>query len=162
MDNSRIDEALTTCRKHLSSLDDGLPESLEIEGLLVSSIVLLIVSHYEHHIADQFSERAEMCGDQQVTNFVKIQIGRRFRNPDLGKIATALGELGGECRRQFTSRVANSSAHASWDNIIRARHTIVHTRGVPNLTLRELEKSYRGSHQVLVALRTSLGLSNAG
>ena len=94
-----------------------------------------------------------------MTNFVKHHTARRFRNPDIGKITVALGEFGTEYRERFTLRVENTGAHASWDNIIRARHGIVHGRGAANMTLRELETAYRGSHEVLDALRAGLGLS---
>ena len=154
-----VDDALLVCRRHLSGRDDTLPDSVEIESLLVSSIVLLVVSHYENHIAEQFAERAARSGDSQVTNFVRHHTSRRFRNPDIGKITVALGEFGREYREQFTRRVENTRAHASWDNIIRARHGIVHGRGAANMTLRELETAYRGSHDVLAALRASLGLA---
>ena len=154
-----IDDALVVCRRHLSGLDDALPDSVELESLLVSSIVLLIVSHYENHIAEQFAERAARSGDPEVANFVKHHTARRFRNPDIGKITGALGEFGTEYRERFTLRVENTAAHASWDNIIRARHGIVHGRGAANMTLRELETAYRGTHDVLAALRASLGLS---
>ena len=160
MDFPHIDDALVVCRQHVSGLDDALPETVEIESLLAASIVLLIVSRYENHIGEQFAERAARSGDLEVTNFVKQQTARRFRNPDIGKITTALGEFGAEYRKRFTRRVENTSAHASWDNIMRARHGIVHGGTSINMTLRELETAYQGSHEVLAALRASLGLSD--
>ena len=162
MDFPHIDDALVVCRRHLAGLDDALPDSVEIESLLVSSIVLLIVSHYEGHIAEQFVERAARSEDSEVTNFVKQHTARRFRNPDIGKITAALGEFGAEYRKRFALRIENTSAHASWDNIMRARHGIVHGRTAANMTLRELETAYQGTHEVLEALRASLGLSGGG
>ena len=161
MDFPHVDDALVVCRRHLSGLDDAFPDSVEIESLLVASIVLSIVSHYENHVADQFAERAARSGDRHVANFVKRQTARRFRSPDIGKIAAALGEFGAEYRERFTRQVENTSAHAAWDNIMRARHVIVHTRNTANMTLRELETAYRGSHEVLAALRASLGLTDS-
>lgn len=158
MDFPHIDNALAVCRRHLSELDDALPDRVEIERLLVASMVLLVVSHYENHIADQFVERAAHSGDRHVENFVKKQLSRRFWSPDIGKINDTLKEFGAEYRERFASRVENTKAHASWDNIMRARHTIVHTRSPTNMTLRELEAAYRESHKVLAALRAGLGL----
>ncbi len=155
-----IDGTLEVCRRHLARLDDTLPDSVEIESLLVSSIVLLIVSHYESHVAEQFAERAARSGDREVTNFVTHHTARRFRSPNIGKITAALGEFGREYRERFTRRVENTRAHAFWDNIIRARHGIVHQGVAANMTLRELETAYRESHEVLAALRSSLGLSD--
>lgn len=160
MDFPHIDDALAVCRRHLLGLDDALPESVEIESLLVSSIVLLIVSHYENYIAEQFTARAARSGDPEVTNFVKQHTARRFRSPDIGKITTALGEFGPDYREQFSVQVENASAHASWDNIMRARHNIVHGGIAAHMTLRELETAYRESHEVLTAMRTSLGLAD--
>ena len=78
--------------------------------LLVASMVLLVVSHYESHIADQFIERAARSGDPHVANFVKKHVSRRFRSPDIGKINAALGEFGAEYRERFASRVENTEA----------------------------------------------------
>lgn len=158
MDFPHIDGALAVCRRHLSELDDAVPDRVEIERLFVASMVLLVVSHYENHIADQFIERAARSGDPHVANFVKKHVSRRFRSPDIGKINAALGEFGAESRERFASRVENTEAHASWDNLMRARHAVVHTRSPTNMTLRELEAAYRESHEVLAALRVGLGL----
>ena len=159
MDFSRIEDALSDSRRHLSTLDDALPETVRIESLFVASIVLLIVSHYECQVAEQFAERAEGSGDLHVANFVKHQTARRFRSPDIGKITDTLKQFGRDYRERFTGRVENTKAHASWDNIMRARHAIVHTRNAAGMTLRELEEAYRDTHEVLVTLRASLGLS---
>ncbi len=158
MDFSRIEDALSVSREHLAALDDALPDTVKIESLFVASIVLLIVSHYEGHVAAQFAERAECSGDPHVANFVKHQTERRFWSPDIGKITNALKQFGPDYKKRFTSRVENTEAHASWDNIMRARHAIVHKRNAAPMTLRELEAAYRGTHEILVALRTSLGL----
>ena len=159
MDFPHIDDALEVSRRHLSTLDDGLPDTVEIASLLVASIVLLIVSNYEHYIAGQFAERAKRSGDQHLANFVTRHTARRLWSPKIGKIAEVLGEFGTDYRDLFRTRVGNTSGHASWDNLILARHTIVHTNNTTNMTLRELETTYQESQDVLAALRASLGLS---
>lgn len=159
MEFPHIDNALGACRGHLSGLNVDIAQNAKIESLLVSSVVLLIVSHYEAYIGKQFAERAALSGDKHVANFVKHHTARRFWNPVIGKITKALGEFGGEYRQEFTGRVENTIAHAAWDNIVCARNGIVHEGTGANMTLRDLEMAYSESHIVLTALRASLGLS---
>jgi len=153
-----IEDALSVSRRHLAKFDEALPDTLRIESLLVASIVLLIVSHYEGHLTRQFVERAERSGDSRLTNFVKHQTARSFRSPDIGKINDVLNQFDVDYKMHFMGRIANTQAHASWDNIMRARHAVVHGTRPTNMTLRELEVAYHSTLEVLVALRTGLGL----
>ncbi len=175
MDFPHIDDALEVCHRHLSTLDDGLPDTVEIASLLVASIVLLIVSTYENYIAGQFAERATRSGDQHLANFVarhtarrlwspkigKITEVRRLWSPKIGKITEVLGEFGTDYRDVFRARVENTIGHASWDNLMQARHTIVHKNSATNMTLRELQTTYKEAQDVLAVLRASLGLSGS-
>lgn len=154
-----IDDTLEVCHRHLSTLDDGLPDTVEVGSLLVASVVLMIVSNYENYIAGQFAERARRSGDRHLANFVARHTARRLWNPKIGKITEMLGEFGTDYREVFRTRVENTSGHASWDNLMHARHTIVHTKSATNMTLRELQTTYEESQDVLAALRVSLGLS---
>ena len=149
------------CEAHLDSLEEELPDRAEIENQLVSSTVLTIVSNYEEYIERRFVERAAMSGDPHVTSYVQSQIASSFRSPDLGKITKTLGQFGGDYQERFTRRVENTEAHACWDNIMRARHAIVHKRGFMNLTFRELKTSYTKSHEILKALIETLGLAES-
>lgn len=158
MEFRRIENTLAVCRAHLEALDTAVPNRAEIEHHLVASAVLTIISDYEEYIEETFSRRAEQSGDWHVASYVRSQVTERFRSPDLGKITETLGKFGQDYRDQFSTRVLNTEAHASWDNIMTARHAIVHKRGIMNLTLRELRDAYEKSRKVLEALVATLGL----
>jgi hypothetical protein len=158
MNFSRIESAFQTCEKHLSTLDSGDPVTIEIEAGLVSYLILLIVSEYEQFIEATFVHRANKAGDPHLSNFVRKQLARKFRNPDLGKINETLGDFGQDYRDQFWSKIENTERHASWDNIIKARHAIVHREGSLNLTFRELKDSYEKSTTVIDELLNTIGI----
>ena len=154
-----VTDAMSVSRTQLARLDENVPDAVTVESLFVASIVLLIVSLYEVHLAEKFAERARRSGDRHLANFVARQLERRFRSPDIGNISQALGDFGGDYRDRFMDRIRDTPAHASWDNLIRARHTIVHGGKPTTMTLRDLEKAYRFTREVLVALYASLELS---
>ena len=155
---SRIETSIKTCEEHLNAVDISDSAGIEIESLLVSSLVLKIVSEYEELIEELFFKRAELSGDRHVTNFVKNQIARKFRSPDMNKINTTLGFFDQEYKTRFMNATENSPAHAAWDNIMRARHAIVHKQDNLNITFRELKESYNSTKDILKELITTLGL----
>ena len=159
MDFPRIDSALETCQRHLAALnetDEAL--AVELESHIVSALVVLIVSEYEVFIEDAFGKRSDQCGDPHVANYVRSQLAKRFRSPDLSKVTNVLKSFGQDYRESFFTDVENTPEHAAWDNIIRARHAIVHRQGSMNLTFRELTKSYDHTKVVIDKLVLTLGL----
>jgi hypothetical protein len=154
----KIDAAIKTCKAHLDSLDDADPTTIEIETYLVSAIVLLIVSEYEGMIEGFFIERSNKCADLHVCNYVRTQISQKFRSPDLSKITELLGKFGRDYKDLFSNKTINTPAHAAWDNIMKARHAIVHNRGSLNITIREVVSSYARTKEIIDALRDTMGL----
>jgi hypothetical protein len=116
------------------------------------------VSEYEELIERVFVERAHLCGDTYVANFVKEMVARRFRSPDMGKITEMLGRFGANYRQDFSTRILTTEYHAAWDNIMQARHAVVHKSGSLNITFRELLQTYAKTKVVLAELRSILGL----
>ena len=157
-----IEDAFSVARKHLLTLDDTLPDTEKIESFFVASIVLLIVSHYESHIARQFVRRAERSGDQHVTSYVRHHTARQFRSPDIRKITEALNQFGSDYKERFSDQVMETQAQLSWDTILKNRHGIVHDRRPPSMTLRELEEAYRGTQGILAALSDCLESTASG
>ena len=155
---ARIEQALKTCEKHLDSIDQGDPNRPEIESYIVSSMVLLIVSEYEQLIEGLFVQRAEQSKDGAVANFVKTTIAQSFRSPDLGKINQTLKKFDQAYSDSFMGTVENTEFHAAWDNIMTARHAVVHKRGALNLTFLELSKTYPKTKRVLSQLKRALGV----
>jgi hypothetical protein len=155
----RIDSALASCEQHLASLDSANPITIEIESGLVSYLVLVIVSEYEQFIETVFVQRANMVGDMHLSNYVRKQLSRKFRSPDLGKINETLGAFGQDYRDAFWSKIENTKPHASWDNIMKARHAVVHKEGTLNLTFRELKESYSETRTIITELIKTLGLA---
>ena len=159
MNSARVEGALRLCEAHIGALASGSPYSVEIESFLVSFLSTTIVAEFEGQIKMAFCERAERCGDLPVAAFVEKVLTRRFWNPELSKLADVLGEFDSAQKAAFMRRVENTASHAAWDNLIRARHEVVHKRGVPSLTLRELRTTFESSKAVVSELRSVLGLT---
>ena len=109
-------------------------------------------------IANIFISRADQCGDNHVPNYVKTNLMRKFRSPDLGKITETLGQFGNDYRQDFSNKVLNTDNHAAWDNVIQARQAIVHKSGTLNITLSELIATYPKTKTVLAELKKTLGV----
>jgi hypothetical protein len=154
----RIESALANCKVHIDSLDKTNPITVEIEGHLVSGLVVLIVSEYEGLIEEMIAKRVSQCGDVYVIQYIKNNLSRKFRSPDLGKITEVLGQFGGDYKKLFSDQVLNTEYHAAWDNIMTARHAIVHKNSNLNLTLDELTKSYPKTKFILERLKDTLGI----
>ena len=90
----KIESSLNTCKTHLDPLDKSNAITAELEAVMVASLVLLIVSEYEVLIENMFAERVMRCGDIHVAQYIKVNIARRFRSPDLNKITETLGQFG--------------------------------------------------------------------
>jgi len=148
-----------TCQEHLASLNESNEAlTVELESHLVAAMTVLIVSEYEKFIESSFGRRGDRCSDLHVANYVRSQLFRRFRSPDLGKVNDILGSFGKDYRDAFWKDVENTQEHAAWDNIMRARHAIVHRQGAMNLTFRELRVSYDRTKVVLKRLVQTLGV----
>lgn len=155
---ARIENAKNMCKSHLDSIDINNPNLIEIETYIVSALILIIVSEYEDLIERLFVERATKCGDNHVSNYVKSTISQKFRSPDLGKITELLSKFGRDYRDSFYNNIMNTEAHAAWDNIMKARHAIVHKKGNLNITFRELLTTYPKTISVINELKTVLGI----
>lgn len=156
MAHARIEMALSICGQGLQQLEGAVSEIAEVESRLVAGLVTLIVSEYEELIEGAFVKRAEKCGDAAVVNYVRAMIASKFRSPDIGKITETLGRFGCNYREDFSRLVLNTETHAAWDNIMRARHAVVHKQGSLNLTFRELEQSYPKTKSIISHLVTVL------
>lgn len=154
----RIESVLNTCKAHLNSLDSANPNSAEIEAQIVSSLIILIVSEYEELIERMFVDRATLCGDAHVACYVRTTISRRFRSPDLKKITETLDQFGRDYRKDFSDRILDTEYHAAWDNIMRARHAVVHKTGTLNITFSELLTTYPKTKTVISELKNTLGI----
>jgi len=154
----RIDAALGACGKQIAALDPADADSLEIETGLLSHLIVLVVSEYEVFLEGAFGIRADRCGDPHVASYVRNQLERRFRSPDLGKVNETLGAFGSVYVAAFRAAVENTPEHAAWDNLIRARHAIVHRQGTLNMTFREFTSAYPSSVRVIDHLLASLGI----
>ena len=154
----KIENAINTCKFHLNSLNVNQAKE-EVETYLVSALVLLIISEYEELIERLFAERAILCGDSHITQYVKSSISQKFRSPDLGKITEILGKFGGTYKDNFSKAILETEYHSAWDSIMRARHAIVHKRGPINITFNELLSSYVKTTTVIDELKRTLGIT---
>ncbi len=150
--------AFASCGSHISTLDPVEPAALEVEAGLVAYLVVLIVSEYESYLEAAFADRAAKCGDPHVSNYVRNELARTFRSPDLGKLNKTLGSFGQDYLTAFKAQVENTRQHASWDNIMRARHYYVHRQGASNITFRELKTSYGDTLLIIEELARILGI----
>ena len=154
----KIENALHTCKLHLDSLSAAQLAKEEIETYLVSALVLLIISEYEELIEKLFAERAALCRDPHISQYVRSSIAQKFRSPDLGKITEILGKFGGNYKDNFSKAILNTEYHYAWDNIMRARHAVVHKRGPINITFGELSLSYIRTKTIINELKKTLGI----
>ena len=154
----RIEMALLSCERHLQVLKKAEIETADIERYLVAGLVVLIVSEYEEYLERIFRGRADKCGDGHVANFIKVSISQKFRSPDLSKINETLKRFDQSCLESFSAEIENSKTHAAWDSIMKARHAVVHKKGLLNLTFRELQEKYLDSKGVMQNVQVALGL----
>jgi hypothetical protein len=155
----KIDSALSTCKSHLDSLDSTDPSRAEIEAHMVSALVVLIVSEYEELIERMFAERADRSGDKRLAQYVRATIAKGFRSPDLSKITKTLGQFGADYKESFSNVILDTEQHAAWDNIMKARHAVVHKSGTLNITLAELLLTYPRTKVVLAELKKTLQIA---
>jgi len=157
MIHQRIENALTTCQKHVMGLDPTDVNHMEMQTYLVAGLVVLIVSEYEEYLEELFVKRAEMCGDLHATNFIRATLSQKFRSPDLSKINETLNRFDATCKKNFLGTIENSPAHAAWDSIMKARHAVVHKKGNLNLTFQELISNYQLTKDIIQHVEASLG-----
>jgi hypothetical protein len=156
MIHQRIENALTTCQKHVKDLDPTDVNHMEMQTYLVAGLVVLIVSEYEEYLEELFIKRAEMCGDLHATNFIRATLSQKFRSPDLSKINETLNRFDASCKKSFLGTIENSPAHAAWDSIMKARHAVVHKKGNLNLTFQELISNYQLTKDIIHNVEASL------
>lgn len=155
----RIESAIETCKLHVEGLDPTDIRGKELETYIVAGLVVLIVSEYEDHLENIFSRRADMCGDMCAANYIKKTLSQKFRSPDLSKINETLNRFDGKYKVSFLDNIENSSEHAAWDSLMKARHAVVHKKGSLNLTFGELCKNYPMTKNIIAVVETVLGIN---
>jgi hypothetical protein len=156
----RIDNAIETCKQHVSLLDPTNLKDKELETYLVAGLVVLIVSEYEEHLESIFAKRADLCGDVHAANYIKKTLSQKFRSPDLSKINETLTRFDGAYQRVFFNNIENSPEHAAWDSLMKARHAVVHKKGSLNLTFGELNQNYPLTKTVISQVESALGITS--
>jgi len=156
----RIDNAIETCRQHVSTLDPTNLKDKELETYLVSGLIVLIVSEYEEHLESLFSKRADLCGDIHAANYIKMTLSQKFRSPDLSKINETLSRFDSTYKVSFLNSIENSPEHAAWDSLMKARHAVVHKKGSLNLTFGELYQKYPLTKTVISQVENILGVAS--
>lgn len=159
MHYQRIENAILTCKTHVSELDPMDVKVKELETYLVAGLVVLIVSEYEEYLEKLFIKRAEQCGDQHATNYIKQTLSKKFRSPDLSKINETLSRFDSSYKDTFQKSIVNSPEHAAWDSLMKARHAVVHKKGNLNLTFGELCENYPLTKDVIKSVETALGIN---
>lgn len=158
MSYKRIEESLATFKDFFSVPGASFSISPELEYLIVSGMVLVIISEYESMIEDLFITRASLSIDPETENYITSAFSRKFRSPSITKITEHLGKFSAKYRKNFSDNVLDSENSAAWDNIMKARHEIVHGQGSINLTFKELIDSYPKTKSILACLVGALEL----
>jgi hypothetical protein len=156
----RIENAIETCRLHVSKLDPTNIQDKELETYLVAGLVVLIVSEYENYLESVFSKRADVCGDYHAANYIKKTLSQKFRSPDLSKINETLSRFDNTYKDSFLNTIENSPEHAAWDSLMKARHAVVHKKGNLNLTFRELHRMYPLTKSIISQVEKVLGVTS--
>jgi hypothetical protein len=142
----QIKDAQIEIRKYIEKNYENL-EKIKLHYL--RSLVLLIVSEYEIAIEKIFVLRAMKCKDIMLINYVKDQMDKKFRSPDLSKITGLLGKFDNSLKLSFQRKIVDTPLHNIWDNLLKARHYIVHQQGSLNITYDELIASYKKSKKII-------------
>ena len=66
--------------------------------------------------------------------------------------------IGDDYKQNFSTAILNTEHHAAWDNIMRARHAVVHKGGTFNITFGELLTTYPKTKVVLAVLKSALDM----
>ena len=163
-----IDNAISSWKSRKAEIEKlgfSAIDLAEIENHVLRAIVLLMVSEYEEFIEKLFVKRAAKTNDRHIQSFFENHMDKKFRSPNLGKINDMLGQMGGNYRQDFLTRVEvnDPQLKASWDSILTARHAIVHKEnaGVINLSWQDLEAAVMKTRLVLDALADALQLTAA-
>ena len=147
-----IDLQIKDSQKHINRLAKKGIETSAIKHQFLRSLILLIVSEYENIIEKIFILRASKCNDPDVLNYVKRQVEKKFRSPDLSKISGTLGAFSDSLKTNFQNKTNNLPMHSAWDNVMRARHYIVHRQGSLNITYDELLVTYPETKKIIKEL----------
>ena len=158
---STIDFQINEAKNEIEQLNNQGIDTTKIKHQYLRSLVLLIVSEYENLLEAIFIERAKQSNDIQLTNYVKSQIEKKFRSPDLTKINATLGFFDSILKRDFMSSINNTPVNSAWDNIMKARHYIVHKQGSLNITFEELLESYPKTKTVFIEVLNQLGVQES-
>jgi hypothetical protein len=149
----QIKDAQTEIKKYIKNNYEYL-EKIKLHYL--RSLVLLIVSEYEIIIEKIFILRAMACKDTMLINYIKNQMDKKFRSPDLSKIIDILGKFDDTLKISFKQKIIDTPLHNRWDNLLKARHCIVHQQGSLNITYDELILSYKETKKIIFELITLL------
>lgn len=145
-----------------NQINEYISNGIDVQNIkhqYLRSLVLLIVSEYENIIEKIFYIRASKCNDTQIVNYVKNQIDKKFRSPDLSKINQTIGNFDDTLKQRYISIINNTPVNSAWDNIMKARHFIVHKQGTLNLTYEELISTYPNTKIVIRELVRLFNLS---
>ena len=154
-----LDLKIRISQKEIEAYTKGNYQYLErIKAHYLNSLILLIVSEYEIIIEKLFYLRAAECKDAMLVNFVKNQMDKIFRSPDLSNITKTLKMFDEKLSESFVKKINNTTIHSAWDNLMKARHSIVHRQGNLNLTYEELISSYPKTKGVIFELVSILGV----
>ncbi len=151
-----IEQHIKTCDTSLIEIEKMGIDSSQIKYIYMRSIILEIVSEFELIIEDLFVKRADKSGDKELTSFVKTQLNNKFRSPDLSKIYTILSSFNINLKNNFFSNIQNTPKSAAWDNIMKARHSIVHKQGTLQMTYDEVKTSYKLCNEIIDDLLNQL------
>jgi|GEM_PF-6968039 len=163
-----IDESIEAWEAHrlaFSAFGGDVTQLAQVESYMIRTIVMIVVSEYEQLIEKMLIKRGARSSDSEIHNYFRGHFDKAFRSPDLGTINKHLKMFSESCRNAFSEKVEGSNPQfkAAWDNLLTARHAIVHKKnsGNVNLTWDDLKDCYSKTKSVIAELASALGLSLA-
>jgi hypothetical protein len=152
-----VEDAITTCKKHLEKPENRQPE---IEAYLTRYLLILIYAAYEQKIRDILFEKAGSISDSSLSSFIKsltVTVTRRIRSADLNNL---LERFSSEHKAEFSrTSQTNSKAWQAYNSIVSNRNIIAHDAAQSvTMTFEDLEKGFRESLKVLDAFANVLGV----
>ncbi len=143
---ARIDQALESCEKHLSSAN---AYGTEIESLLTQSLLVIMCAEFEQKIESIVQQKCSAITDASVEEFVGSCMNAVFRSVKVGDITGLLKRFGPAHKEAFKEKVdSEQRAIAFYNNIVINRHSVAHSEG-SNVTFLEAKEFYERGHLVL-------------
>lgn len=149
---NEIDDALSSCRRHLE--DSGALDP-EIDWFLAQYILVRIRAKFEERVRALISEPLDEVADEYVRQLASHGVSHIVRGSQTSHISETLKRIDPNLQAEFRRRVSDTEKERSFNFLAISRNQTAHS-ATSNLTLDSLSHHYEAAHLVLDDLRDSI------